>query len=55
MLRRPLTPEQQQAVLEAAHIVLDCYHASQADPKVVMPTPLHGALFRLKQAMEGRL
>lgn len=54
MSRDPLTLEQQEAALEAARIVLQTYDVACSDPKVVISTPLHAAMFRLKQAMEPK-
>lgn len=54
MLLRPLTPHEAEAVQNAARIVLACYDAALADPKVICPTPLHAALLRLRSAMEGK-
>lgn len=52
LLQRPLTQDEAEALQEAARIALDCYDTANTDPKVVIPTPLHAALFKLKQAME---
>jgi hypothetical protein len=54
-LLRPLTPEQLEAMQDAARIALDCYDSACSDAKVIIPTPLHAAMFKLKQIMEGKL
>ena len=54
LLSRPLTEQEKDEALEAARIALQTYDAACADPKVVITTPLHAAMFRLKQAMEPK-
>lgn len=52
MLYRPLTPQEIEAALDAARIAVQCYDAALAIPAAKIPTPLHGALYRLKATLE---
>ena len=49
-----LTEQQLREVAVAASVAVACYDTACADPKHVIPTPLHAAMFRLKQAMEPK-
>lgn len=55
VLMRPLTVQELEAVAEAARIAIGTYDAACADPKVVITTPMHAAMLRLRNAMEGKL
>jgi hypothetical protein len=50
----PLTEQPTEGLREAARIAIDCYETALADPKVLIPTPLHAAMHRLKLAMEPK-
>lgn len=52
LLGVPVTPSEEQELKEAARLALVCYESAIADPKVVIPTPLHAAFLRLKHLME---
>ena len=41
-------------VIEAARATVVCYDSAIADPRAVIPTPLHAAIFNLRQKLEGK-
>lgn len=51
-LMRPLTLQEAEELRDSARIALDCYSTALADPKVVIPTPLHAAMHKLKIVMD---
>lgn len=54
LLLRPLTPAEQEAVVEASRLALDCYNAACADPKFVAPSYLHAAFLKIKSSLEAK-